>query len=149
MNVAELTALAVTIGGLAGGLVNVIAAWWRGQAEDRKARVDATIALNEAAVSLVEPLKRRVSELDEQVTSYMRRIQELEERVETLQGENRQLRDDVSKLRAENTEMRRGIDDLCGQIQALGHEPVYKNQVSGGHRTPLRGHGPGDGRLDG
>lgn len=64
----------------------------------RKGKTDANAVMVKTALSLVEPLEKRIAVLEAQ----------------------------VSVLRQENEELREGVRVLCDQIRALGHEPRWR-----------------------
>jgi len=64
----------------------------------RKGRIEADAAVIKSALSLIEPLERRIAALESEVAA----------------------------LRRENEELHHGVRVLCGQISSLGHEPRWR-----------------------
>lgn len=88
--VAVVTAIAALIAALSGRR--------KTDAEIAKSDAEMRRVANEAALSLIKPLKEQIAEL---------------------QGE-------VAALRSRVAEFRRGVRILCGQVRQLGAEPIWE-----------------------
>lgn len=64
----------------------------------RRGRVQADAAVVRSALSLIEPLEKRIAALESE----------------------------VAELRRENAELHHGVRILCQQISGLGHEPRWR-----------------------
>jgi len=100
----------VTAGASIAAVITAIAGYVRGRSERAKLGAEHDELVTRTAISLIEPLRRR---LDEQAA----RITELEAQ--------------VVELRRENAELHEGIQILCTQIAALGQEPRWRPRARG------------------
>src|SRR3990167_2028654 len=78
----------------------------------RKNNAEADSSIVSAANSLIEPLKKRVSELETLTGNQEKKINELE--------------DTTTSQHFEIAELRAGVNLLTPQIVSLGQQPLYK-----------------------
>jgi hypothetical protein len=102
-----------------GSVVALIIAWRKAPAETRKVEADAGNTITDAAVALVEPLKQRISDLEEVQVRNKARITALEVEVDALKC---QIRD----ADAEKAELLHGTMRLIHQLESMGLAPVWK-----------------------
>lgn len=103
MNIGEII---TALGGFS-GLAAIILA----MTERRKKQADYATQINEAAMVLIDPLKKRIQEFEE-ASKKDRKLLE-------------QLRKEIDQLQSQNKILRRGIAVLIDQIRCLGHEPAF------------------------
>lgn len=89
-------------------------------------RVEAASEIKEAALALVEPLKKRIDELEAARERDKTRMSLLEQRITDLECELREERSSRAEVEA-------GAHRLVHQVESLGANPVY--------RPPKRGTG--------
>lgn len=93
---------------LVGSLITVMI----GFATRKKLDSEAANEVSEAALSLLEPLRQRVSQLEQELG--------------IVKGSMTELSDKLEVVERENNELRRGIWLLVHQVTGLGQEPVYR-----------------------
>jgi uncharacterized protein YlxW (UPF0749 family) len=104
-----LKSIILTLVAMAPGIAALLLGLRKARAEADKEEADASQKITNSALSLVEPLKARIADLEEEV---------------------RALRLEVGKLRHEQTDLICGADQLIGQLKALGETPVWKRPTS-------------------
>lgn len=114
MTVAETTAIIMASVAILGMLYQ----WWRGRSEARRDNGDAAESVSNAARALIEPLTKRIADLETITKDQAKQIFDLTKRTRE-QG-------------FEITELRAGVAILTNQIVALGHQPIYKPSPRGG-----------------
>ena len=83
-----------------------------GLATRRKLDSESANEISEAAMSLLQPFRDRLAELDKRVTSQAVQITQLQTHIETLQ--------------TENAKLWQGVTVLSEQILELGHLPRFQ-----------------------
>ena len=121
MSDAVLIAVCTLFGGLLGtiiqGVIGLIRGKHKDDAEAEKADAEAAELIRAAALALVEPLKKRVVELEAEVC-------ELSKRMDTA---NRELRE----LHIENGDLREWAERLVHQVKSQGVDPVKIRKRNG------------------
>lgn len=84
----------------------------------RKISSEAANEISEAAISLLDPFRRRLEELETQIEAQNARTQEQ-------QAQIADLRSQVEMLQRENAQLRQGVDLLIKQIVELGQRPSF------------------------
>ncbi len=94
-------------------------AWRKASHESRNIEADTEGKISEAALALVEPLKKRVDELEAARERDKARIVEHERRITELECELRE-------ERSQKLDLLDGAHKLVHQVESLGGMPVYK-----------------------
>lgn len=89
-------------------------------------RAETEAHISEVALTLIDPMKRRIEELEASRERQRMSINELEKRITELECELRE-------ERANRAEIEAGAQRLVHQVESLGANPVY--------RPPKRGTG--------
>jgi len=119
--------LGVTIGAGLGALPGLLALRLQRRKvaqEEALQKITAADALTGAALSLVEPLGRRIGELELIMQTQNKRIAELQAR---LDAQARQ----IAELQTANRTLCEGVSRLSHQVRALGYEPVWEPAEDG------------------
>lgn len=112
---AALTALIAVI---ASG-ITIWLAWRKAPIESQHLKAETEGRITEAALKLIEPLQKRIEELEQSRERQRASINELEQRITELECE---LRQEYS----EKAEIVEGANRLVHQIESLGANPVYR-----------------------
>ncbi len=107
MTPAEWTALIMAAIALAGVAIQ----FWKARSEKRRDDGDAAESISSAAKSLIEPLRKRVDELEAMTARQ-------EAAIVTLTKKTQEQQQEITELRA-------GVMLLTTQIVALGQKPIY------------------------
>lgn len=107
MTPAEWTALIMAAIALAGVAIQ----FWKAWSEKRRDDSDAAESISFAAKSLIEPLRKRVDELE---ATTLRQ----EAEISALTRQTKEQKQEITELRA-------GVMLLTNQIVALGQRPIY------------------------
>lgn len=102
-----------------GSISAVVVAWRKAPHENRKLQAEAESAISEAAVSLIEPLQKRIDDLEKGREKDKDTIIALETRVTALECELREERN-------EKADIVDGAHKLYHQVQSLGAQPLYQ-----------------------
>lgn len=95
--------------------------WWRGRSESKRDNGDAAESVANATTTLIEPLNKRIKDLE-------RTVGEQKTQIETMTRA-------MQAQQFEITELRAGVAILTNQIMALGHQPIYKPSPRGGNEA--------------
>lgn len=112
---AALTALIAVIG----SGVGIFLAWRKAPIESQHMRAETEAHISEVALTLIDPMKRRIEELEASRERQRVSIDELEKRITELECELR-------TERSEKAEIVDGAHRLVHQVESLGAQPVYK-----------------------
>lgn len=110
MNI-DWTAVAVILTALATVLGSIAARW--------KINSEAANEISEAAMSLLDPFRRRLEELETQAAEQENRMHDQQAQITVLRGQ-------VEELHRENAQLREGVDLLIQQIVGLGQRPSFR-----------------------
>jgi predicted nuclease with TOPRIM domain len=113
----------VTVFTLVASISAVIIAWRRAPAEVRQINNSAANSISEAAKILVEPLTKRVDDLEVELADAC-------DKYDTLKGKYETLEEQYRELRRENEIMDEWARRLVHQVQSMGGAPVPK-RISG------------------
>lgn len=81
-------------------------------ATKKKLHADAAESISDAALSLIEPLKKRLAEAEAEIENNRVKLHQMEI--------------ELAVLKHENIEMSEGIAKLKYQVMSLGHKPIYE-----------------------
>lgn len=106
------------------GLITAIVAIRRASSQDSKERIDGSVAVTQAAVQLLEPLEKRVIDLERKESELQRKIEELEEENRRLHRENVELREDNKKMTKRLDRHKIHFEMMNEKIVKLGGDPL-------------------------
>lgn len=109
------------------------------ESDAEKTHSDAVESVSKATLTLLEPLRERIAQLEKMTTEFTAKLQnkedaiwalesevkELQYEVDKLQQNDRFRRSEIQKLLERVTKLRAGVNRLILQVRALGHVPVY------------------------
>lgn len=104
----------------------LILAWRKAPLESRNLKADTDARVSEAALKLLEPMQKRIDELEAARERDKARMTEMERRISDMECELRE-------ERSQKADVMDGANKLVHQVESLGANPVY--------RPPKRGTG--------
>lgn len=113
----DLTALG-TLFAIMASLGTLYLAWRKAPHESRALNADSETRVSDAALKLLEPLQKRIDELEAARERDKQRISEHERRITELECELRE-------ERSAKAEIISGAERLMHQVESLGAKPVY------------------------
>jgi chromosome segregation ATPase len=126
-DIAGFITLSASIVAVVGSLAALVIAWRKAPAEKRKMNADAESAISGAAVSLIEPLQKRIEELEAAREKDRTKMTSMESRISVLECE-------VREERSEKEAISDGARKLMHQVESYGGVPVYRPPERGGRR---------------
>lgn len=119
------TVIIVAVIGAISGLGSLALQWRKSRLEGSALNVENETKLSKAALDLLEPLQKRIDELEAAREREKTRMADLERRVAELECELRDERNIKDEIRA-------GAERLVHQVESLGGKPVYVPPKRGG-----------------
>ncbi len=97
-----------------GGILTALSGLWVAVDTKRKYKSDSAKTITDAAVLLIEPLRKQVAELESELEKTEREVEALKCKVDSL-GQR-------------NHELVRKVNKLWHQVKSLGEKPVVPNE---------------------